>query len=70
MKRVIALVAAIGLASCAHQKPQTRETMQGAAIGAAVITAVMLISLAVPCENCSLDDATSFVRSADAKPPR
>ena len=62
MKRLIALVVVLGMASCAHQRPQTRETMQNAMIATAVITGVMLLTLAVPCDGCNLDDATRLAR--------
>jgi len=59
MKRVIAMVVLLGTASCAaHQRPQARENVQSVVLAAAVITSVMLISLAVPCDNCNIDDAT------------
>ena len=57
MKRVVAAVTlstvlAIGTTSCAHQQ-LAKQRASDAALAAAVIAAVMLVALTMPCDACN-----------------
>jgi len=57
MKRLVSIVTlstvlAITTTSCAHQQV-TKQHAKDAALGAAVIAAVMLVALAMPCDACN-----------------
>jgi hypothetical protein len=63
MKRLITVVSlctalAIGTTSCAHGQ-LTKQHAKDAALGAAVVAGIVLVTVAVPCEHCNVTPQTS-----------